>query len=161
MSASASRPRRMAQAVVTWTAPASHPTVGPNRRAAKAATPTARRAEAIADGNLAENSDTPPATRPEIATSQKASGGFSSQGRPSMVGTSTAPRAIISRAACATNASWYVSRPEPPRPTPSVRAASPAIIADRAHPGRSSAMTIGPSLAHPDAIRRGATARAS
>ena len=82
MSASASRPRITVQAVVAWTSPASRPTDGPNRRAASAATPTTSSAAATADGSRAAASPTPPAARPVSATSQIASGGFSSQGRP-------------------------------------------------------------------------------
>ena len=105
MSASASRPRITVQAEVAWTRPESSPTVAPNRLAARVATPSASRVAATAEGTRAAASLTPPATRPAKATSQMASGGFSSQGRPSTRGTTRSPPAIISRAPCATNAS--------------------------------------------------------
>ncbi len=70
MSGSARRPRTTVQEVVSCTAPASRPTSGPNRRAARVATPRASRAAAIAEGNRAAVSSTPPASVPDSAISQ-------------------------------------------------------------------------------------------
>jgi hypothetical protein len=105
MSASASRPRITVHDVLAWTRPASPPAVAPNLRAARVATPSARAVAASADGARAADSLTPPAILPASATSHQTIGGFSSQGRPPIVGTRTFPPAIISRAPCATNAS--------------------------------------------------------
>ena len=106
MSASASRPRITVQAVVAWIAPASSPIAPPYRRAASNATPRASPAAAMAEGSRAASGLTPPASRPTAAASQNGKGGFSSQGRPPIVGCHQFPEARISRAPWATNASW-------------------------------------------------------
>ena len=91
---------------------------------------------------------TPPATRPARATSQMASGGFSSQGRPSTGGPRgprrrsspgpPAPRTPRDRSAV----------PIGPAPPLASRLASPTINANRTTPRRDSGM-VGPSLGEP------------
>ncbi len=146
MSASASRPRRTVQAVVAWTSPASSPTVG--RTAARPRSPRPgqqgrgdRRREprhrlAHPAGRPARQGDQPDRQRRLLQP------GAAADRRDER----RRPRAIISRAACATNASWYVSRPARPRPGPE-RQGRQARDRRHAHatPGGSRAW-LGPSL---------------
>ncbi len=105
MSASAKRPRSTVHAVVAWMAPESMPIVGPKCRAASTATPSTKPIAARADGIRATASFTPPERRPTAAASHQGRGGFSSHGRPPIVGYIHSPEWRISLAPCATNAS--------------------------------------------------------
>ena len=136
MSASASRPRRTVQAVVAWTSPASRPTVGAEPPGRQGRRP--QRQQGRGDGRRA------PAPRPRsprrragppARPARSAKGGFSSQGRPPIVGTRTSPRGdhlarrlrherlVVASAAPRGPAPAPASRPPAPRST--IPAASP------------------------------------
>ena len=97
MSASASRPRRTVQADGRLDQAGEQPDLRPEPSRRQQGRPD--RQQPRGDGRrraLATDSSTQPADGPISATSQIARGGFSSQGRPPIVGTRTSPLAIIS-----------------------------------------------------------------